>query len=230
MRELEDYIDAQNGGPGKGLFRIVTDPVPGPPRRSTRASWPWSWASRSPSRSTAGCTTTRRSATATDIDRGLDEVYKLGVRHMELINKFDNALARRGGRQRHAPARSSTTATSSRPASTGRCRPATGPPDEVDRQQTRASYDHDHDDLLGNALEPLLPLGAAPVYPRGAHCNARGLTDLGEHLIRRPDGQADDHRPRPPQRARAQVACCRCSRPQRYSRRRVQPQLEHART
>ena len=25
----------------------------------------------------------------------------------------------------------------------------------------------------------------APVYPRGANCNARGLTDLGEHLIRR---------------------------------------------
>ena len=24
--ELEDYIDAQNGGPGKGWFRIVTDP------------------------------------------------------------------------------------------------------------------------------------------------------------------------------------------------------------
>ena len=26
IRELEDYIDAQAGGPGKGFFRIVTDP------------------------------------------------------------------------------------------------------------------------------------------------------------------------------------------------------------
>ena len=26
MREMEDYIDAQSGGPGKGLYRIVTDP------------------------------------------------------------------------------------------------------------------------------------------------------------------------------------------------------------
>ncbi|HEV2812418.1 MAG TPA: Coagulation factor 5/8 type domain-containing protein, partial [Solirubrobacteraceae bacterium] len=26
LRELEDYIDAQNGGPGRGWFRIVTDP------------------------------------------------------------------------------------------------------------------------------------------------------------------------------------------------------------
>ena len=27
LRELQDYIDAQNGGPGKGLFRIVTAPA-----------------------------------------------------------------------------------------------------------------------------------------------------------------------------------------------------------
>ena len=26
IRELERYIDAQNGGPGEGWFRIVTDP------------------------------------------------------------------------------------------------------------------------------------------------------------------------------------------------------------
>src|SRR5215212_6466545 len=26
LRELENYIDAQNGGPGKGWFRIVDDP------------------------------------------------------------------------------------------------------------------------------------------------------------------------------------------------------------
>ena len=32
LRELQDYVDAQNGGPGKGWFRIVTDAVRGPPR------------------------------------------------------------------------------------------------------------------------------------------------------------------------------------------------------
>ena len=26
MRELQDYVDAQAGGPGKGFFQIVTDP------------------------------------------------------------------------------------------------------------------------------------------------------------------------------------------------------------
>ena len=30
--------------------------------------------------------------TRADIDRQLDEVYKLGVRDIELVNKFDNAL------------------------------------------------------------------------------------------------------------------------------------------
>ena len=31
MYELQDYIDAQWGGPGKGFYRIVTQPVGGPP-------------------------------------------------------------------------------------------------------------------------------------------------------------------------------------------------------
>ena len=32
LRELQDYVDAQNGGPGKGWFRIVTTPVRGAAR------------------------------------------------------------------------------------------------------------------------------------------------------------------------------------------------------
>ncbi len=38
-------------------------------------------------------------------------------------------------------------------------------------------------------LEAFLPPGAAPVYPRGAQCNSRGLTDLGEHAVRRMIGR-----------------------------------------
>ena len=32
MHKLQDYIDAQYGGPGKGWYRIVSTPVPGPAR------------------------------------------------------------------------------------------------------------------------------------------------------------------------------------------------------
>ena len=41
MRNFENYIDAQHGGPGKGWYRIVTTPGPGSHGRSTPASWPW---------------------------------------------------------------------------------------------------------------------------------------------------------------------------------------------
>ena len=40
LRQLQDYIDAQNGGPGKGWFRIVTTPFEAA-ASSTRASSPW---------------------------------------------------------------------------------------------------------------------------------------------------------------------------------------------
>ncbi len=39
--------------------------------------------------------------------------------------------------------------------------------------------------MLSNLIEQFLPLGAAPVYPKDSNCNARGLTDLGEHAVRR---------------------------------------------
>jgi hypothetical protein len=35
------------------------------------------------------------------IDERLQEVYDMGVRQMELVNKFDNALAGVTGRRRH---------------------------------------------------------------------------------------------------------------------------------
>jgi hypothetical protein len=45
-------------------------------------------------------------------------------------------------------------------------------------------YDHDENDIQANLIEAFVPLGAAPVYPTGAHCNARGLTDLGDYAVR----------------------------------------------
>src|SRR4051794_25848332 len=93
IHQLQDYIDAQNGGPGKGWFRIVTDPFQA--RKvinegklavvlGIEVSEPF------------GCQVNndQPQCTVQDIDRGLDEVYGWGVRDMEIINKFDNALAR----------------------------------------------------------------------------------------------------------------------------------------
>ena len=60
----------------------------------------------------------------------------------------------------------------------------TGPPDEHDKQQPGV-YDHDENDILSHVIEQFLPLGVAPVYPTDSNCNARGLTDLGDHAVRK---------------------------------------------
>ena len=82
----------------------------------------------------------------------LDEAYRLGVRQMEIINKFDNALAGVAGDSGSHRRRSSTTATSCTTGQYWKMQACNGPPDEVDRQQT-GLYDHDHNDLLSNAIE-----------------------------------------------------------------------------
>src|SRR3954465_675967 len=90
IRELQDYVDAQAGGPGKGFFQIVTDPyqareVINQGRMAVvleiEVSEPFDcmgWDQPT-------CDRPR-------IDRQLDEMHKLGVRSMLLLNKFDNPL------------------------------------------------------------------------------------------------------------------------------------------
>src|SRR4051812_15508208 len=164
IRELERYIDAQNGGPGKGWFRIVTDPFEA--RRvinagklavvlSIETSEPF------------GCRVVneRPLCDAAKVDRGLDEVYALGVRDMQLINKFDNAL---GGVAGDSGTFGVFTNAGNK-LSTGKywqMKRCTGPPDEVDREPL-GLFTHNHDDLIGNGLAALLPVGQTPVYPGG---------------------------------------------------------------
>ncbi|MCM1966492.1 hypothetical protein [Streptomyces sp. G1] len=89
--ELQDHVDAMYGGAGKGWFRVVTEP--GQARKviqegklavvlGVETSEPF------------GCKQVLDGARCTmaDIDRGLDELHRLGVRSMFLCHKFDNAL------------------------------------------------------------------------------------------------------------------------------------------
>jgi hypothetical protein len=117
------------------------------------------------------------------IDRGLDEVYRLGVRDMELINKFDNALAGVAGDN----GTTGTIVNNGNKLETGKywqMQHCTGPADESDKEQT-SPFGHNDDDIIANGLGALSPPGVTPIYGPGPHCNIRGLTDLGEHTIRR---------------------------------------------
>jgi hypothetical protein len=182
LEALEDYIDAQNGGPGRGWFRIVTDPFEA---RRVIAEGRLAVVKGIEVSEPFGCRTYNDQplCTAEDIDREIDEVHGFGVRQMEIINKFDNALAGVAGDS----GSTGVVVNGGNRLATGhfwRMRACTGPPDEHDKQQPGV-YDHDETDIISNVIEQFVPLGVAPIYPTDSNCNIVGLTDLGEHAIRR---------------------------------------------
>ncbi len=182
IRELQDYIDAQSGGPGKGWFRIVTTPF-----RARRVINQGKLAVvlgiEVSKLFDCGVQDDRPECTRAMIDRQLDEVHRLGVRDMELVNKFDNAL---GGVAGDAGTTGVVVNAGNR-IETGRFWQM-GPcadPHNHDKEQATDPTAPDRDALAGNVLDALLPPGALPLYGPGPHCNARGLSPLGEYLVRR---------------------------------------------
>jgi hypothetical protein len=182
IRAMQDYIDAQAGGPGKGFFRIVTDPFEA---RQVINEGKLAVVLGIEVSEPFGCQlyNDQPRCDRARIDRELDEVYGFGVRQMELINKFDNALAGVAGDS----GETGVVVNNGNKYATGQywhMQACDGPPDEADKQQPGV-YDHDHNDLFSNVIEQFLPPGAAPVYPTDSSCNARGLSELGEHTVRR---------------------------------------------
>ncbi|NYG54481.1 hypothetical protein [Nocardioides perillae] len=192
MREFERYVDAQYGGPGEGWYRIVTSPWQA--RRvinqgklavvmGIETSLPF------------GCTFKRlpggdvNACDVASIDRQLDEVHRLGVRQMELVNKFDNALSGVTG----DAGETGVVINGANFNETGtfwdmrKCTPADG--ESADKTQLAApDISAGQQDALFGAVAELadgLNLGALPLYPTPQHCNARGLTPLGQHLVDR---------------------------------------------
>jgi hypothetical protein len=186
LRELENYIDAQYGGPGKGWFRIVSDPFEA--RRlisqGKLAVVPGIEVSklfdcgRYNGEPDPGCNSEH-------IDRQLDAVYDMGVRDMELINKFDNALGGVAGDSGDT----GVVTNAGNHYETGQfwdmqtCDP-NSPEGAEDRTQTTAPGT-ERDALVGGVLQQVAPNQTLPAYSEPPHCNQFGLTDLGEHLVRR---------------------------------------------
>ena len=131
MHALQDYVDAQAGGPGKGFFQIVTDPFSA--RRVINAG-KMAVVLEIEVSELFGCSGwDHPTCDQSQVDNELDEFYDRGVRSSLFLNKFDNPLA--GVRfDSGAIACSSTAATSSARARSGARRPAPGP-----RPTTRSS-------------------------------------------------------------------------------------------
>src|SRR6195952_1647612 len=197
MYALQDYVDAQNGGPGKGWYRIVT--TPDQARKVINAgklavvmgietSVPF------------GCTeklgVPDMKCTNASIDSQLDEVQKLGVSQMELVNKFDNALAGVAGDSGSTGylVNTANTLETGSPWRMQTCKP--NDPEVHDRDQDNSipvdgNQIPAQDALFGAVLKfSGVSLPAVPVYPAKHHCNQMGLTNLGAHVIR---GMAQRH-------------------------------------
>ena len=194
IRELERYIDAQSGGPGEGWFRIVTSPFEA--RRvinegklavvlGIEVSVPLD----------CGLTREIPRCDTSQIENGLDEVYDLGVRQMELVNKFDNAfsgvagdngstgLVVNGGnfletgsfwRMDTCDDEHEQSAAHAHDKTQYNFHDESGAPDEFSGR----------DSLAGQIFAAAGVTGVAPVYPEGPHCNQLGLSVLGEKMIR----------------------------------------------
>ena len=177
IKQLQNYVDAQAGGPGKGFFQIVRNPFQA--RRvinegkmavvlEVEVSELFNCRGSNPSSCDTGI-----------VDRGLDELHRLGVRSSLLLNKFDNplsgvrfdsgevgALINAGNKDSYGSFWSAETCQ-------GRKRD-----NEIDAGvPTNPALAA----LFGQIAGP----GAAPVYPPAPHCNTRGLTQLGRHTVRR---------------------------------------------
>ncbi|MET9622900.1 discoidin domain-containing protein [Streptomyces sp. NPDC006464] len=172
MYEMQDYIDKMYGGAGKGWFRIVLDSAQA---RDVIKQGKLAVVLGVETSEPFGCKQILDIAQCdrADIDRGLDELHRLGVRSMFLCHKFDNALCG----VRFDQGALGTAINVGQFLSTGTF------------WQTETCKGPQHDNPIGLAAAPKaeaeLPAGVAvPSYASDAQCNTRGLTELGEYAVR----------------------------------------------
>ena len=176
LKALQDYIDAQNGGPGKGWMRLVDDPYEA--RRVINAG-KLAVVQGIEISQLFDCNIYNGEPLCSKemIDEQLEQVYRMGVRQMEIVNKFDNALGGVAGDGGEV----GMVTNQGNKKETGRywdmktCQVGQG-----DKEQIGVPRDL----LIGNGLNAFLPPGAAPVYGDPPHCNQYGLSDLGEYMVR----------------------------------------------
>lgn len=172
MYEMQDYVDTMYGGKGKGWFRIVLDSAQA---RDVIEQGKLAVVLGVETSEPFGCKQILDIAQCdrADIDRGLDELHRLGVRSMFLCHKFDNALCG----VRFDQGALGTAINVGQFLSTGTF------------WRTETCKGPQHDNPIGltaaPAAEAELPAGVSvPSYASGAQCNIRGLTDLGEYAVR----------------------------------------------
>jgi microsomal dipeptidase-like Zn-dependent dipeptidase len=181
LRGLQRYVDRRSGGRGRGFFRLVYTPRQA---RSVIERGKLAVVIGVESSNPFGCRLQhgRSACTARDVDRGLAAYHRLGIRSLFIAHWFDNAFAGaalEGGLKGlfiNAMNRLETGhyLRVSRCPQPGQGEQAAAPP--------RAIIDLVAPFFRGVSRLARVPM---PSYPDGRRCNARGLSALGVHLVRR---------------------------------------------
>lgn len=177
IHELEEYVDAQFGGPGQGWFRIVANPFQAR-RVINEGNLAVVLGIETSEIFGCGGSAAAPRCDRAQIVRGLDEIEAMGVASLFPIHKFDNAF----GGVRFDGGSFGAVINVANLKQTGQfwqIEACTGP--EHDNEQATALPGDAG--IIGAGLLGFLPKGTLPVYGPPPHCNARGLTPLGEFLI-----------------------------------------------
>ena len=187
LKTLEDYVDAQEGGPGKGWFRIVGDPtqareVINEGKLAVVPGLEFSNLFDCTSKSllgigeVAGCT-------REDIDRQVDEVWDLGVREIFPYHDVDSALGGTG-------IFNNLVINLVGFWGTGHFWDTYDCPNGGEGE----TYFYPAGSVMATSI-PSTPLtdivlntlgGTLPLYPMGKRqCNARGMTELGQYAVQK---------------------------------------------
>jgi hypothetical protein len=176
---LQNYIDAQSGGPGKGWFRIVTNPFQA--RRVINEGKLAVIEGIEVSR-LFGCGETNGvpQCNESQINAGLQEVHKLGVRTFFPIHEFNNAF----GGTKMISGDLGVLINAGNKLETGsfwNLAPCSS--EDQDAEQLSFPVTGALATLLNGPAAKLLGGSPAPIYGSGPQCNTQGLTGLGSYLI-----------------------------------------------
>jgi hypothetical protein len=189
LRDVQDYIDAQHGGPGKGWFRIVLSPQEA---REVINDGKLAVVLGIEVAQVLGCGVTMlpggieiRRCDEAQVDSEIQRLWDLGVRHIYPYHDIDSSL---GG----AGIFSGDVINLLNFLDTGQfwrtteCRDY--PEDEPSvrlpgAEMTLISLPGIGNDPLTDAVLNLTG-GTLPVYPQGRRCNERTVTDLGDYTLR----------------------------------------------
>jgi hypothetical protein len=183
---LQDYIDAQSGGPGKGWFRIVTDPFHA---RQVINQGKLAVVEGLEVSRVLGCGEHMGvpECDRSQVDAGLRELRALNIHTFFPVHEFDNGF----GGSKMIGGEAGVIINAGNRFETGTFFAVQScPADQQDAEQVAPPAGSVFLDLLNGGFAPLLGGNPLPLYPPPPHCNTRGLTDLGAYLI---DQMAKQH-------------------------------------